>query len=32
VLRIGHDGTEAELMQLAVAAAARMCAAANPTC
>jgi hypothetical protein len=32
VLRLGHDGTEAELMQLAVAAAARMCAAANPTC
>ncbi|MFI6233838.1 hypothetical protein ACIBD9_09805 [Micromonospora sp. NPDC050784] len=32
VLRLGYDGTEAELMQLAVAAAARMCAAANPPC
>ncbi|MBM7492474.1 hypothetical protein JOD64_003696 [Micromonospora luteifusca] len=32
VLRLGYDGTEAELRQLAVAAAARMCAAANPAC
>ncbi|WP_328650982.1 hypothetical protein OG598_22730 [Micromonospora sp. NBC_00330] len=32
VLRLGYDGTEAELMRLAVAAAARMCAAANPPC
>ncbi|MEW2143829.1 hypothetical protein AB0869_13555 [Micromonospora vinacea] len=32
VLRLGDDGTEAELVQLAVAAAARMCAAANPPC
>lgn len=32
VLRLGYDGTEAELVQLAVAAAARMCAAANPQC
>ncbi|KAB1922587.1 hypothetical protein AB0J94_04635 [Micromonospora noduli] len=32
VLRLGYDGTEAELVQLAVAAAARMCAAANPPC
>ncbi|MEU1588970.1 hypothetical protein [Micromonospora sp. NPDC005710] len=32
VLRLGYDGTEAELVQLAVVAAARMCAAANPQC
>ncbi|MGI5525476.1 hypothetical protein ACQEUX_31670 [Micromonospora sp. CA-259024] len=32
VLRLAGDGTEAELRQLAVAAAARMCAAANPAC
>ncbi|MEU5965515.1 hypothetical protein ABZ777_30275 [Micromonospora parva] len=32
VLRLGYDGTEAELRKLAVAAAARMCAAANPPC
>ncbi|MGW3855631.1 hypothetical protein [Micromonospora arida] len=32
VLRLGYGGTEAELVQLAVAAAARMCAAANPPC
>ncbi|MCG5449883.1 hypothetical protein [Micromonospora hortensis] len=32
VLRLGDDGTEAELVRLAVAAAARMCAAANPPC
>ncbi|WP_430499964.1 hypothetical protein ACQRWP_32435 [Micromonospora trifolii] len=32
VLRLGYDGTEAELRQLSVAAAARMCAAANPAC
>ncbi|MFG1914201.1 hypothetical protein [Micromonospora sp. NPDC048898] len=32
VLRLGYDGTEAELVRLAVAAAARMCAAANPPC
>ncbi|WCN82311.1 hypothetical protein [Micromonospora sp. LH3U1] len=32
VLRLGYDGTEAELIRLAVAAAARMCAAANPAC
>ncbi|MGA4725984.1 hypothetical protein ACPB67_01055 [Micromonospora taraxaci] len=32
VLRPWAGGTEAELVQLAVAAAARMCAAANPPC
>ncbi|PWR09710.1 hypothetical protein DKT68_11425 [Micromonospora acroterricola] len=32
VLRLRYDSTEAELRQLAVAAAARMCAAANPPC
>lgn len=32
VLRLGYDGTEAELRQLAVAAAARMCAVASPAC
>ncbi|NYH44962.1 hypothetical protein HNR22_004689 [Micromonospora jinlongensis] len=32
LLRIADDGTEAKLRQLAVAAAARMCAAANPPC
>ncbi|MCG5459528.1 hypothetical protein PSH03_005308 [Micromonospora sp. PSH03] len=32
LLRIADDGTEAKLRQLAVAAAARMCAAANPAC
>lgn len=32
VLRLGYDGTEAELRKLAVAAAARMCVAANPAC
>ncbi|MGW3786881.1 hypothetical protein ACWD5Z_20010 [Micromonospora chokoriensis] len=32
VLRLGYESTEAELMQLAVVAAARMCAAANPPC
>ncbi|RQX08711.1 hypothetical protein DDE19_34495 [Micromonospora ureilytica] len=32
LLRIAVDGTEAKLRQLAVAAAARMCAAANPAC
>ncbi|WFE50295.1 hypothetical protein [Micromonospora sp. WMMD1155] len=32
VLRSWVGGTEAELMQLAVVAAARMCAAANPPC
>ncbi|MDG4779188.1 hypothetical protein O7614_05960 [Micromonospora sp. WMMD961] len=32
VLRLGYESTEAELMQLTVAAAARMCAAANPPC
>ncbi|MEU7798191.1 hypothetical protein AB0B10_02870 [Micromonospora arborensis] len=32
VLRLGYNGTEAELHRLAVAAAARMCAAANPPC
>ncbi|MEU4527584.1 hypothetical protein AB0F49_05080 [Micromonospora ureilytica] len=32
VLRLGYDGTEAELVRLAVRAAARMCAAANPPC
>ncbi|MEU7586984.1 hypothetical protein AB0A95_11845 [Micromonospora sp. NPDC049230] len=32
VLRLGYDGTEAELVRLAVAAAARMCVAANPAC
>ncbi|MEO3774873.1 hypothetical protein [Micromonospora sp. B9E7] len=32
VLRLGYESTEAELMQLAVAAATRMCAAANPPC
>ncbi|MGW5559115.1 hypothetical protein ACWER9_18075 [Micromonospora sp. NPDC003944] len=32
LLRIADDDTEADLMQLAVAAAARMCAAANPPC
>ncbi|MET8082639.1 hypothetical protein [Micromonospora sp. NPDC005237] len=32
VLRPGYDGTESDLVQLAEAAAARMCAAANPAC
>ncbi|MET8091894.1 hypothetical protein [Micromonospora sp. NPDC005220] len=32
LLRIADDGTEAKLRQLAVAAAARMCVAANPPC
>ncbi|MEU7751081.1 hypothetical protein [Micromonospora sp. NPDC049171] len=32
VLRLGYDGTESELRQLAVAAAAHMCVAANPAC
>ncbi|MEU4679491.1 hypothetical protein [Micromonospora sp. NPDC023737] len=32
VLGLGRDGTEAELLQLAVVAAARMCRAANPGC
>ncbi|MEU8409022.1 hypothetical protein AB0C19_22740 [Micromonospora sp. NPDC048842] len=32
LLRIADGGTEAKLRQLAVAAAARMCAAANPAC
>ncbi|MBG6067935.1 hypothetical protein [Micromonospora ureilytica] len=32
VLSLGYDGTEAELVRLASAAAARMCAAANPPC
>ncbi|MEU1361913.1 hypothetical protein ABZ356_18970 [Micromonospora zamorensis] len=32
LLRIADDDTEAKLRQLAVAAAARMCAAANPAC
>ncbi|WP_433266814.1 hypothetical protein ACQPWR_04365 [Micromonospora vinacea] len=32
LLRIADDGAEAKLRQLAVAAAARMCAAANPAC
>ncbi|MEV4811264.1 hypothetical protein [Micromonospora avicenniae] len=32
VLGLGRDGTESELLQLAVVAAARMCRAANPGC
>jgi hypothetical protein len=32
VLRLGYDGTESDLVQLAEKAATRMCAAANPAC